>query len=392
MSPTAEWGRVSDVYGQGLSCLRGPGRHLPEALPAFLAELFARQSVMYQGYEDELIRDGVEVLMRHHEGRSVGEVYLDIFKEFPPHFHEASQTARRRPLPLEAFVETSRRLRDLNDLERRLSRVTVGGVLGGSMSYGRFYNVRGGSRGVGASDLDLMVVVASPTDIPAVVDQMSDIPSVDTESLEAARERVGSYLRGIEDGDITSPSLISQKFALWTNQTDPFLVGIDTPSCYETSLHILATDTFYATILRDKASAEQFGQEERSIAYDYRESEPNREDQQRSFSGEQHNLGIDCNSHEGSYVRQTHLYYVDDSNRYFPGMVQNLILPGFDVVWGNRDFRRSIDTLRWKMIERLRIERRDNPNQMLRLSLSHTRSHEFAPYIVRAVDSSTLVP
>ncbi len=70
-------------------------------------------------------------------------------------------------------------------------------------------------------------------------------------------------------------------------------------------------------------------------------------------------------------------------------MFQNLILPAFDVRWGQQLFRREVESFRWKMVERLRTERRIRPNEYLRLSFAHTRSSVFAPHVVRELDGST---
>ena len=80
---------------------------------------------------------------------------------------------------------------------------------------------------------------------------------------------------------------------------------------------------------------------------------------------------------------------IDDEERYHPGMFQNLVLPQFDVRWGSSLLRRSVDSFRWKMVERLRYEQHIRPHDLLRLSLSHTRSEVFAPHTIRSVDNST---
>ncbi len=72
-------------------------------------------------------------------------------------------------------------------------------------------------------------------------------------------------------------------------------------------------------------------------------------------------------------------------------MLQNLVLPVFDVRWGDNDCRKLVDTFRWKLIDRLRYELRTHPNELLRLSFAHTRSSEFAPHVVRVVDQSIVI-
>ncbi|MDT7665029.1 MAG: hypothetical protein QOD04_4585, partial [Pseudonocardiales bacterium] len=66
---------------------------------------------------------------------------------------------------------------------------------------------------------------------------------------------------------------------------------------------------------------------------------------------------------------------------------QNLILPRLNTRWENLPIRRQLEMFRWKMIERLRHERRNHPYELLRMSMSHSRSELFAPHILRSVDS-----
>lgn len=125
--------------------------------------------------------------------------------------------------------------------------------------------------------------------------------------------------------------------------------------------------------------------------YDYRETSASRIDHQRAFDGRSLRLPLSEVEHASSFIREVAVFKVDETERYFPGMFQNLILPQFDVRWGSTSFRKSIESFRWNMVDRLRYERRMRPHDFLRLSLSHTRSSVFAPHVVRSVDESTQI-
>ncbi|MEK7092318.1 MAG: hypothetical protein AAB907_01700 [Patescibacteria group bacterium] len=63
---------------------------------------------------------------------------------------------RRQPSLGEAVEETVKRLKFLEKFSAGLPQEVVGEICGGSMSYGRFYNVRGGDN---PSDIDIILVV-----------------------------------------------------------------------------------------------------------------------------------------------------------------------------------------------------------------------------------------
>jgi hypothetical protein len=93
-------------------------------------------------------------------------------------------------------------------------------------------------------------------------------------------------------------------------------------------------------------------------------------------------------------MRESHAYYFDDEDRYYPGMFQNLILPQFQLRWNliGESIRRKLESFRWKIMERMRYERRLRPYELLLTSLSHTRSQMFAPHITWTADSNSIFP
>jgi len=67
--------------------------------------------------------------------------------------------SRRRPRPFETLVETARRFRDLNHLRAVLEGVPTSCVLGGSVNFSRYFNVRGSSEELPGSSVDIMLVI-----------------------------------------------------------------------------------------------------------------------------------------------------------------------------------------------------------------------------------------
>jgi hypothetical protein len=389
----ADWSRVTGTYAQGVRCTGTEDPYLPPAIPAFLAELLGRVSASYQGREDDFLAHATEAIQAVDGGElTSNDLYYDTrFIGHPSYIWH--KDARRRPSPFESLIETGRRLRDLNEIESRVANTTRGGIVGGSMSYGRFFNVKGNfalnNRQDEASDIDLLLVASDLTEITATIAGLSGVPGASREDLAIAEKRVQAYAQHTEGRSDGANVVFSQKLRMWTDSDDKALEGIEASGAYHISLHIFDVAAFQQLMFKDVPEITSAALGESGQILDFRESRADRKDLQRSFSGLA--LHLDLPSTEladGSILRVTSRYCFRDG-RFYPGMFQNLVLPGFNVQWSDRDTRRLVEAFRWKMVDRLRLEQRELPDELLRLSFSHTRSDVFSPHIVRSIDSST---
>ena len=390
-APTAKaaWERVAGAYEQCLHALWPVADYLPSAVPAFLGELLARVSASYYAEEARFVNDVWSVLNKVRKDVGLPDTSrTNIYRD--PLFIDSTDTRslianRRRSTPLEAAIETIRRLRDVRILESALGEYSVAALLGGSASYGRFLNVRGGGD---PSDLDIMVIVDSFGGLENLLAGLSSIKEVSDIDIVTAVDRATEFMQLADNAQ--DRYVFSGKFRLWMGIDDPLLEGCGVPSEYQLSVHVVTRAGFGRLLFEDASIiASSIVGNDQSIL-DYREAKPNRRDSQRSFSGRSQAISIDVFSHGKSFVRETKIFMIDQ-HAYYPGMFQNLVLPAFDVRWGDSDCRRLVDAFRWKMIDRLRYEQRISPNKLLRLSLAHTRSEVFAPHVVRSVDASTLL-
>ena len=289
---------------------------------------------------------------------------------------------RRSPGFAESTIETARRLRDLRLIEEALSKTTVGAVVGGSMSYGKFINVKGGDD---ASDIDLLVVIDSWNDLAdnlANLRELDIISKIDVDRMIGRAENMLSRWGDRED------IAFSAKAALRESQEDPFLRDFNVSPRYEVSFHFMSREGADIVLMKDYLDLSISDELKSKIFMDYREVPPTRDDFQRSFSGDSLGIPVEYEEHLGSYERFTASFVVD-GGRFYPGMLQDIILPAFDVRWGDTRFRRVVESFRWKLIERLRYEKNAFPNEILRLSFAHTRSDVFASHTIRSVDAST---
>src|SRR5262249_51579027 len=131
---------------------------------------------------------------------------------------------------------------------------------------------------------------------------------------------------------------------------------------------------------------EKDGKFVRSI-HDYRETQPTRVDNQRSFGGIDSTVPLRASSVQDGHLSEIRICHIEN-DRYYPGLHQNLILPQFEIRWESPSLRLYLPILgfRWKILERLHEERRLRPFEVQTLSLCHTRSSVFSPHIVRRCD------
>jgi hypothetical protein len=389
----ADWDRVAAVYGQCIASARDEPGYLPPILAGFLAEVTARVSASYYDAEDDFVEDFLHVVVDREEMGGGETNVRALYRDARLHRLQAySPTqppgARRRPCPVEAVVETARRLRDLNTIEHTLRSAVMGAILGGSVSYGRFYNVMGATDGK-SSDIDMLLVLENWESLPALAAAAEALPGANLSDIERLQTRASTFSAEIAPG---LPRVVfSAKVDLWQNVSDRITEPFDVDGRYALSMHVVTRDVFGDLILEraPRIATETLG--ESQLIHDFRESQPARQDHQRSFGGENLRLDLHTDVAGSSFLRESHIYVIDDEESYHPGMFQNLILPQFDCRWGPTGFRRAVEAFRWKMVERLRYERKVRPHEFLRLSLAHTRSEVFAPHTVRSVDGSTML-
>jgi hypothetical protein len=297
--------------------------------------------------------------------------------------------ARRRPKPFEAAVETVRRIADLNRIRDRLEALQTSGVLGGSVSYGRFFNTVGGGPTSKPSDTDLMVVVPDYDLLPALVDALADVPFIESESLEAMRSRIAHF--SDVRGDVETPCLFQHKLRLWDDDCSPNnpLRRFQSELNYRLAIHVVSLSDFSYLTLRDMASFTDPPSLSRFV-HEYRDDEPPRSKEAHwCFAGYRHVRDLKYEPVEGGYRARLVVCEVRD-RRFYPGVHLNLILPQFETRWESPQarIRLALQALRWKLLDRLADERRLRHLEVQRLSLAHSRSSVFAPHVTARVDSA----
>lgn len=384
----ADWDLVEGVYRQCVDIATDHnGRFMPDDLPGFFSKALGRISSNYQGREQELILHGLSILGNAEHADKITpalftQLYtdnrFDRFVQYTP--GPGTGAGRRRPRPFETLVETARRYHDLNQLRGVLGDLPTSCILGGSMNYGRYFSVRGGSA---ATNVDVMIVVPDFGWLDEVLSAVSTLPGSARASLDALEQRSRIWReRGLDD----EHTVFTQRIMMWSDEPDPSMAWAPNQGEYAIDLRVVSVATLDWILVADnpKLTASAAGNS-RSVR-DFCQQDRATDDHQRSFSGRNLRTKVGVEDVDGSLLRTLRVYSIHEE-RYHPGAFQNLVLPRFNKRWDDAPIGGKLETFRWKIIERLRAERRLQPYELLRVSLAHTRTEGFAPHILASIDS-----
>lgn len=377
----ANWRPADDLYRQ-MSELADSRRQPSDYLAGLLARALARILAHYDGTEDAFVDD---LLARWSEidalkggaKKRFQSLYTDKrFNDFPVY----RDPPRPRPRPFEAAVETSRRLISVNAIRDCLRGLPTGAILGGSVSYGRFFNTKGVSD---PSDLDLMIVMPTYAGhLEACTTALSEVPGISGDDLSQLSRRLPVALELAEAHPTMS---VSQKVAFWSDTEDPILKPFGWPGAYEAQLHFFSRAAFEYVVLKDQGfiggnkTAPPFVRE----ALDYRNDQGRRREKGvlYSFSGTERMFSRELTEvDEGWLVNEVTCEVVD--GRFYPGIFHNLILPSMEVRWDELEFSLTLaaKALVWKLYDRLVYERQLRVWENQNLANSHVRHSVFAPH------------
>jgi hypothetical protein len=386
----ADWDLVEGVYRQ---CTAIAEDHqmpfVPEELPSTLAKAFGRISANYHRREEELLLHGLGILGNaEHADRISPALFAGLYRDarfdrLLPYGAPTGFTAARRPRPFETLVETARRYRDLNHLHGVLADLPTTCILGGSLNYGRYFSVRGATDSEPASNVDIMLVIPDFGWLDEVLSGVSTLPGCARASLTALERRARLWREHrLDDGG----TVFTQRLLMWSDCPDPLMAWAPNPGEYAIDLRVASVDTLDWLLVADTPKLTAAGAGNTRPVRDFCQWDRGADDQLRGFSGRSLRVPLEADKVEDSLVL-THRAYSIHDDRYHPGCLQGLILPRFNKRWDNAPIGGKLETFRWKIIERLRYERRDHPYEVLRVSLSHTRGDRFAPHILSSIDS-----
>ena len=277
---------------------------------------------------------------------------------------------RRTPPVFETVYETCRRLVLLRQFITVAREPTAAVVLGGSLSYGKFYNVRADS------DIDLLIIVSSGD---AVVKLATSLQSCrcfrqDATTLFLKRARVYARLQAKHQCD-----MISQKLT------------VVEPGSFDISLHIVNGIAFSRIVFAERniPNVKQLAPE---FLRDYRVTAgPVQDYFQKSFDGSFLHVPSQSRDTEDGFIAKVPFCVIRDG-RFYLGVHHNLLLPMLEFRHERvtNQYRFPALALKAKVLERLEQERHARPHESLRLSYAFTRSQDFSPLIRMRADQEML--
>ncbi|MDP4000048.1 MAG: hypothetical protein Q8Q11_01295 [bacterium] len=264
---------------------------------------------------------------------------------------------KRQPSFLESVLATQERLRVIETLRETLSASCEAVIVGGSMSYGPFYNIRKNIDGLGGSDVDIIAVSdGKGFDDP----ERWKLPGV-----AGFSDRVRTFALLFRN---QRANLISQRF-------DIDGIGV--------SLHVFPKEEFRDIMAgqRIKADFEDTVDVDAPVL-DYKAAPFERHySRQRNFSGQDYfrELGPQ-ESVPGGFVTKFSKYSIRNSE-LFPGIFQSLISPKFEVYWDSSGDVTDM-VKEFECLMRQRFERESKVNPAARFLASHIRFELFSPLVI----------
>jgi hypothetical protein len=387
----ADWRRVHARHQQWLRIYDAdPHQEALADLREALADALRAVYNSYRRFEEDMCRHVLAVFVNSDEKEILNaEAVLTHYADARFAVEAGGTTdGRRLPAPMEATVETCRRLRDAHTLRRACADLPLSYAIAGSTNYGAFYSVRGRRDDEPASDLDCLMVVPDASAIGPIVARLAGLPGIDRAGLDLLSQRTRIFAGRHDDGQTT----LVHKLSLWTgDDVDPIMAPLGWRHDYQLSLHFV-TAAVLAYLLLD--SAPRIDRDEaggRRTVRIYRDTPPVRLDQQRSFDGCAHRMDVDVEQAELGYLRTSLAYKIDPLGRYVPGFYQAMMMPLPDVLCDDLDIAPQLTQLHLKLNERLARERqRGDGFTLLRQSFAHPRRAIFAPGVIRQLDASYL--
>jgi hypothetical protein len=379
VSTRADWRRCISLYRHLAEIAQGRGP-LPDDVPSGLAEALAKTFAAYEGNESGFIDDlfavwsAIDGLCGSEAERFRALYKAESLDRFEVYRNAADR--RRRPKPFEAAVETVRRIVDLNVIRERLVDLPTTAILGGSLSYGRFFNTCGGQQR--PSDIDLLLVLPDYRDLPAVADALGRVTFIDPASVAEMRTRVGAF----EVQRLARRVVFSQKLRLWETRPSEYVQRFQVPAGhYLLALHVFDLSDFAALVMK---STPRIPSDLHLEIAEFRGDQPNSATEElRSFLGVGRHEALRCEVVRGGFIA-THVAARVVEDRFYPGSHLNIVLPRFEVRWESPQarLRLTLLALRWKLVARLHDEERLH-GETPHLSYAHVRSDAFSPHVQR---------
>lgn len=275
---------------------------------------------------------------------------------------------KQQPSLIESMEATVLRLEFLRDYVSQIDPAISSVVSGGSMSYGRFYNVR---EGEDPSDLDLMVVYEDNSEL------LLDARMLMPENLGFARE----------DQELLEQRIRYFSELVSKNEADILSQKAETSNGFGVSMHMMSKEVFAKMMAYDPHYDIRNGGDVLRRVRDYK-PEPFKHQHVRlnDFNGEPRYFSVDekalSNGIKPSEVITQIPAHAIESGMYIPGLYHNLASPRYEMEGLSARECVAAVTLFWDTMRKLEKEYRKSNPEASALK-SHIRSDIFNPELVK---------
>lgn len=270
---------------------------------------------------------------------------------------------RRQPSFTEAAVETAKRLKFLDHLTKNIPSSVLGIVLGGSLSWGRFYNVRGQPD---PSDVDIFYVVdPSFFENNDVKETFTFEKSFREDEIESLYHRAAKFPVLYQD---KKAQMMSQKF-----QTSDFI----------SSVKLLPFSVFEAESATKLEAILQNNQDIVEPILDYKQEPSSPIFTQYNFFHEPYTFHISEVPQPDGSVVTTIPGIILIGGHFYTGDHHNQVMPKLEVIF-ERNGLVTQTLVRFRNILRKRVtqERKIFPAAFLKVINTHDRKDFFSPQIL----------
>lgn len=273
------------------------------------------------------------------------------------------ELGKRQPGFLESTEETIKRFIYAEKFKEYLKSEIKGMIIGGSLSYGPFYNVRKKLDETGSSDVDLIILVDNEF-FDKKVTKFLNIDFFTTLEKESFLERISKFkiLREAGVADI-----ISQKFFIKDGG-------------FDFSLHVFDQIFFKRMVGGEFRNNLKKSKDGIFKIKDFKaESFTHKTCHLNSFSGKEIEVGTQEKKIDGGVITSLPNYVIQQGE-FYPGIYQNLISPKFSVFYDPKgNITKQVKLFESTMKERLGEEQKNNPDN--KLYKSHNRYKLFSPIL-----------
>lgn len=269
---------------------------------------------------------------------------------------------KRQPSFIESMELTIDHLKFVERLPETFGSAVDAMIVGGSLNYGPFFNIRANIDASGSSDIDVLFITGSGFTNPEVWSSFIESELFDTQdkNIFLERKRIFERLR-FSEADVFSHKFLApgQDFVISAHFFSPEL--FERMNGGELKEH-----------LSSRADAVIAMRDYKPKKFEYSECA------QRTFDGSIYTYRVPPQEAvEGGYIARLPAYIISNSS-FFPGLYQNLISPEFSVFYDGSGKTTGV-VREFQQIVLQEIEHMKERSPFAALSLSHFRREVLAP-------------